>query len=238
VYQYPNRRGVANRLQAACVLGSGSAQVSRTSLDENHLQDLVRDITRGREAALTELYRLTSQNLRAVASTILNSPEDAEEIVCDTLQYIWQHAHKYSRERGCVMAWMRTIVRCRAIDRLRKRRDHVSFDEQLGHAPHEFFPDQLMPDYELIERQRVCAIRAAIEKLPLIRQQLLDLAFFEELTHAEIAHRLGMPYGSVKSHIRRGLRSMNSAMRSSTERSSSAGQSGARARSEPIAAHT
>jgi RNA polymerase sigma-70 factor, ECF subfamily len=176
------------------------------SIAPGHLTDLVHQITGGNAASLSRLHHLTVRQLSSIAHSILPSSRDCEEIVCDTFLYVWQHSSHFDPARGSVLAWLTIIVRNRSIDLLRRRRNHYSLDD-----------DHVRPQVAVIacgrkgpeqiaeEGQASQIIRCALAELPLLRRQLLELAFFEELTHEEIATALGLPAGTVKSHIRRAL---------------------------------
>jgi len=102
-----------------------------------------------------------------------------------------------------------TIARYRSIDCLRRQRGRVRlFDEQCAQ---EDFPDAaeyVSPERMLNLFQSRSVVRAALEQLPLERRRLVALAFFEDLSHAEIADVTGLPLGTVKSHLRRAIQSL------------------------------
>jgi RNA polymerase sigma-70 factor (ECF subfamily) len=148
---------------------------------------LVQAMAHGDEVALSSVYGQTATQVFAIAHAILGSKEDAEEVVCDVYAYAWQHAAAYDQSRGSVAAWLAIIAKSRAIDRRRRHRDHVSFDETSHEA---------LAGY---------ALRIALQSLTPRRRQLIDLAFFQGLSHQELADEIGMRLGTVKSHLRRAL---------------------------------
>jgi RNA polymerase sigma-70 factor (ECF subfamily) len=173
----------------------------------HRLRDLVKAMAEGDEDALSNVYELTVARVYGTARAILRSKEDAEEVVCDVFAYAWQHASAYDHTRGSVPAWLAIIAKSRAIDRARQQRgDHVSLDE----TRHQTLAGSLIDegvDLEsmLYQMQAGCALHVALQSLTPRRRQLIDLAFFQGLSHQELADTIGMRLGTVKSHLRRAL---------------------------------
>jgi RNA polymerase sigma factor (sigma-70 family) len=176
--------------------------------DDCYLVALVADIAAKRQTALGRLFVATRRPMTSIAYSILNSTLDAEEIVCDTLMYVWQHAERFDRSRGSVMTWLNTITRNRSIDMLRKRRRLIAF-EDLGQSEISALRDSFpMPDQFMHAFEGARALHDALHHLSPTRQTVLELAFLDEMTHEQISVALSMPAGTVKSNIRRGLRTM------------------------------
>ncbi len=187
-----------------CQIPESAAGCGRADLDA-----LVRALAAGDAAALSSLYEQTVMQSFAIAVAILKCREDAEEVVCDLFRHVWQSADTYDPARGSVMAWLAVIVRHRAIDRLRQRRQLLSLDDErqaelvrslAGEAPG---PEQLLAKF-----QAGSAVHRALSALTPQRRHLLGLAFFQGLSHREIADAVGLPLGTVKSHVRRALASL------------------------------
>jgi RNA polymerase sigma factor (sigma-70 family) len=167
---------------------------------------LVEAMVKGDEAALSSVYEQTVAQVYGIARAILGSKEDAEEVVCDVYAYAWQHAPAYDRTRGSVSTWLAIIAKSRAIDRRRQRRDHVSLDETKHQAlAARLIDERLDPESVLSRTQAGCALHVALRSLTPRRRQLIDLAFFQGLSHQELADAIGMRLGTVKSHLRRAL---------------------------------
>jgi len=170
------------------------------------LENLVQGMASGDAAALSSLYEQTVGQLIAIARGILRCKEDAEEIVCDVYTHAWRSAGTYDAGRGSVMAWLSIITRNRALDRLRQRRDMLSLDDERNCAaappPANGEPG---PEQLLSLTQAGSAVHRALLTLTPQRRRLIDLAFFQGLSHQEIADAIGMPLGTVKSHLRRAL---------------------------------
>ncbi len=169
------------------------------------LEPLVCAIAAGEKAALHSLYERTVAQVFAIATSMLRSKEDAEEIVCDVYTHAWQRAGTYDAARGSVIAWLGIMARNRAIDRLRQRRDAVSLDDERYQGLADSLCTDHGPEQVLARFQSGSAVHRALEALTPQRRHLVSLAFFQGLSHQEIADSVGMPLGTVKSHVRRAL---------------------------------
>jgi len=116
---------------------------------------------------------------------------------------MWRQAAAYSAERGSVRAWLLTIVHHRAIDDVRRRR--YCRPQALDDVALVAVPDAARRDHEDADGQD---IRHALRRLPADQRHVVALAYFGGYTHDEIAYRLGLPLGTVKSRLRLGLRKM------------------------------
>jgi RNA polymerase sigma-70 factor (ECF subfamily) len=172
---------------------------------ERQLAELIARAGRRDEAALGELYDATVAKLFGLARAILRNPADAEEVVCDTYTQVWQTAGLYDASRGTIMGWLVMICRSRALDLLRQRKVRertASTAEQL----HTELPYAEPGPEDIIESvQQNTAVHRALATLPAVRRRAIALAFFQGLSHEEIAQVMGLPIGTVKSHIRRAL---------------------------------
>ncbi|MEM7003434.1 MAG: sigma-70 family RNA polymerase sigma factor [Pseudomonadota bacterium] len=180
------------------------AEVEQT-LDEasrtKELVDLIGGIMAGDEPALERFYEATIDRIYALASRILGQGPDAEEITEDVYLYVWRNAERFDADQGHPMAWLVTLVRSRAIDRLRHLNKHARVGAALADAAATADIVEEEP-FALLHGTR---LMASIEALPQVQRQILTLAYFRGMTHAEIAQDLGMSLGTVKTHIRRTL---------------------------------
>lgn len=186
----------------AAVSSDESGAVAAPTVD-NAL--LVR-IAAGDQTAFADLYDRLSGLLLAVARRILGDSAEAEDVVHDAFVSIWEKAAAFDPARGSPAAWAVTLVRNRAIDRLRARVRRgellaASAPDDLGH--HEPAGDEAPLAADLAERSAL--VRSALSDLPAEQRRALELAFFSGLTHDQIARRLDSPLGTVKARIRRGL---------------------------------
>ena len=164
----------------------------------------------GNEHALAGLYEATVGKLFALASAILRSVEDAEDVVCMTYAYVWTDAARYDATRGSVLAWLLMLCRSRALDRLRQRRSGA---QDAHFTEVESIPGENdRPEDILGLMQRHSAVRDALAQLPPARRQLVSLAFLQGMSHQEIAAATGMALGTVKSHLRRALTQLRKAL--------------------------
>jgi len=193
-------------MQAAIEAATNRApQQPSADADAAELQSLISRISAGCESALATLYLRLAGSLHRVARRIVGSNECAQEVVADVFVFVWQNAAAFDPARGTVRAWLHVATRHRAIDRRRSYRRHASMSDTsldaLGSDPS--FVDQSMWPF-----QDVTSVHLALSALSPLRRRLLSMAFFDELTHQEIALRSGLPLGTVKSHVRRALLTM------------------------------
>jgi RNA polymerase sigma-70 factor, ECF subfamily len=178
------------------------------SADRNAtLADLLGRTALADQAAFAVLYQRTSPHLYAVALRILREPAAAEEVLQEAFVSVWHHAASYAAAKSQPQTWLTSIVRNRCLDRLRRRDlDTVSLtrnDEEETEI--DLLADGPTAAELLIAGAEAHSVRACVETLEGGQRQAIALAFFEGLTHSELAHHLGEPLGTVKSWVRRGL---------------------------------
>jgi RNA polymerase sigma-70 factor (ECF subfamily) len=157
------------------------------------------------QSAFEQLYRLTSPHLYGVALRILRESAAAEEVLQESFVNVWHHAGSYVAARSQPLTWLTSIVRNRCLDRLRKHDvETVSIDDDEEHAMviADLGPTPLE---SLLSRVEAGAVRRCVEGLDGSQKQAIALAFYQGLTHAELARHLRQPLGTVKSWVRRGL---------------------------------
>ncbi|MHA3704460.1 RNA polymerase sigma factor [Jatrophihabitans sp. YIM 134969] len=160
----------------------------------------------GDESVLREVYECFGGAVYRMALRTCPTPADAEEVTQNTFVSAWQARSTYRPERAPLGAWLMTIGRRRAVDRLRAvHRERLASEAgaHLGTAaavvgPHDD-PARVV-DRLLVAEQ--------MERLPGTQRRVLELAFFDDLTHSQIAGVTGLPLGTVKSHLRRGLQAL------------------------------
>ena len=174
-------------------------------MDYTRLNDeaLLQLIARSQENALSELYDRYSRLVYSVALNATADPSQAEEITQDVFVRVWESARTYRADQGRVATWLTSIARSRAIDvyrrsRVRGENLHISWEEAESLDPPA--PQDVEAEADLAQRQRW--VRWAVAQLPAEQQQALGLAFFQGLSHAEIAQALGEPLGTIKTRIR------------------------------------
>jgi RNA polymerase sigma-70 factor, ECF subfamily len=154
--------------------------------------------------AFEQLYERHSRIVYALVLRILQQGSAAEEVVQDVFLQVWRNARYYDEQRGPFIPWLMTLARNRALDRLRLKSERQRRQE----AQTEELPPLLeVPQYEkdLDEKRRAERVRALMALLHPQQKRAIELAYFEGLSHSEIAASLKEPLGTVKSWIRNGL---------------------------------
>lgn len=172
-------------------------------------QDLIDGLQAGELSAIEALYNRYSGAVGAVARRIVGSPADAEDVVQETFLQVWQQASTFDPGRAGLRAWVLMIARSRSLDRLRRgkgRCEHgiVSMEYALA------APNARQESHWV--RVQHGALWRELDALPAVQRLTVDLAFFEGLTHAEIAETLQVPLGTVKTRIRIAVRHMRNGM--------------------------
>jgi len=167
----------------------------------------------GRDAeALGILYDRHAGRLMGLAQRILGDTGEAEEILQEVFLYVWKASATFDPARGPVLAWLLVATRSRSIDRLRSRRPGKSgVTVGLEEAPETASREDVEADAAGREWETRC--RAAIGELPEDQRRALELAYFEGLTHQEIAERTATPLGTVKTRVRLGLMKLRERIR-------------------------
>ena len=179
---------------------------------DDDLAPLLQRIRARDQSALGELYDRTSGQVYATALNMLRDPDDAEEVVGDIYQQVWEKAETYDASRGRVIAWLLTQAWTRAIDRLRRDRKHTR-TLHLDATDMASVQDETMTSARLIDAlDAETAVARAFDRLSVAQREMVALAFYEDLSHPEIAERTGVAIGTVKSHIRRGLAALRRAL--------------------------
>ena len=167
---------------------------------------LLQRVARGDRQAFAELYDRFSGPLYGTALRIVRDPAEAQDVVHDAFISLWEKASTFDASRGNPFSWAVTLVRNRAIDRVRMRRrraellaDSAPSDLSFAGEPGTSGADAAASGDE------ARAIRAAVASLPAEQQRALELAFVSGMTQEEIARTLQEPLGTIKARIRRGL---------------------------------
>ncbi len=160
----------------------------------------------GDRQAYRRLYDATSPKLFAVALRILRDEGRAEDVLQDSFVNVWNGAAGYNASLSAPMTWMVTIVRNRALDYIR-RVDHrtIELDDDLAAV---LESDQPTPADSAIRSQDATALDRCLKRLDAGQRQAIAFAYFQGLTHSELASTMRIPIGTVKTWIRRGLEKM------------------------------
>ena len=167
----------------------------------------------GRDAdALAEIYDRHSRAVYSLALRIVGEQADAEDVVQEVFSQAWGQASKYTPERGPVVAWLLTMTRSRAIDRVRARRARPDGEIADALQLSGLTDSAQLQDLTLLTREQVGFLRGALERLPALQRVAIEMAYFEGLTQSEIAARLDEPLGTVKTRVRLALLKLREAL--------------------------
>lgn len=177
-------------------VGRQDPEAARQPSDEQVLEA----VSRGDDDALGVLYDRFGRLAFRLAFRILRDRALAEDAVQEAFLAVWRSADAYKRERAKPSTWILTVVHRRAVDIV--RREQSRRGEPLELAPE---PSAGPADEDAVLRDRRAAVQAALTELPGEQRQALELAYYGGLTQSELAERLGVPLGTVKSRMFAGL---------------------------------
>jgi RNA polymerase sigma-70 factor (ECF subfamily) len=175
-----------------------------TQVAQNDDADLLRRIENGEDQAMARLFERYSKIVYSVSLRVLKDPAGAEDVMQEIFMQIWRSPNSFVAAKGSLGGWLSVVARNRSIDTLRRKRPSEEI-EDISLAS----PFNLADDSErnlLMERAR-----AAVVLLPAEQRKTLEMAFFDGLTHSEIAEMTGEPLGTVKTRIRSGLLTLRKA---------------------------
>ena len=174
---------------------------------ESQVEDerCLKRLASGDESGAADLYDRHARLLYSLILRILGDQTDAEDTLQEVFAQAFRTAARYDRSRGTVAAWLLTMARSRAFDRLRARRSR--FENRSGGAAALDDMPAVQPDAAsvMLDEEQTRIVRRALGDLPLLQRIAIELAYYEGLSHSEIAERLEQPLGTVKPRIRHGL---------------------------------
>jgi RNA polymerase sigma-70 factor, ECF subfamily len=178
-------------------------------------QEMIARIGRRDQSAFSALYDRLSGPLYSLTVKMLGDPVEAQDALQDVFLQIWSRAETYDPEQSSVFSWAVLLTRSRVIDRLRARGRR----SRVVVAPTDDTPTAA--DASTVEsaadtaekNDEAARVRYVLNSLPSEQREAIEMAFFEHLTHHEIAARLGQPLGTVKARIRRGLLKLREQLR-------------------------
>jgi RNA polymerase sigma-70 factor (ECF subfamily) len=165
----------------------------------------LRLLVSGDQGAAARLYDRHSRALYSLILRILGDEGEAEDVLQEVFVQAFRQAGRYDASRGAVAAWLLMMARSRAIDRLRTRRTRV--EGRTGEVQVLNDLPDAQPDAAsvIIGEEQTRLVRHALAELPLVQRVAIELAYYEGLSHTEIAERLEQPLGTIKTRIRLGL---------------------------------
>lgn len=167
--------------------------------------DLLEQIGQGNHDAMTVVFNRYSKVVFSVSLRVLRDPGAAEDVLQEIFMQIWRRPETFLATRGSLGSWLAVVARNRSIDALRRRKPTNEIEDVVLASPF-----NLAEDSErnlMMQRARV-----VMETLPTAQRYVLELAYFEGLTHTEIASRTGDPLGTVKTRIRSALLTLKKAL--------------------------
>jgi len=165
---------------------------------------LVAAVRSGDEGAMATLFDRYSSIVYAVGLRVLGDTGAAEDVLQEVFMQLWRNPGAFDASRGNLGAWLAVIARNRAIDSLRKRRPETDIDGVVG---------SVVPDMagDAGRARAMEKVRGTLGSMPAAQRSALEMAYFEGLTHTEIAAKTGEPLGTVKTRIRAGLMALRKA---------------------------
>jgi RNA polymerase sigma-70 factor (ECF subfamily) len=165
---------------------------------------LLAQVERGDEYAMAVLFDRYSKVVYSVALRVLRDPSSAEDILQEVFMQIWRYPESFVASRGSLGGWLAVVARNRSIDALRRKRPSDPVEDMA-----------LASNYNLADEAERNSLmekaRGVIRLLPMEQRKTLEMAFFDGLTHSEIAEMTGDPLGTVKTRIRSALTSLRKA---------------------------
>ncbi len=177
----------------------------------------------GEPDAFAALYDRLSGPLFTLCLRMLGDAEEAEDVLQEVFLMIWRRAGTYDPERSSVFGWSVHLTRCKAIDHLRSRGRRLRVmvpgqgNGENGSATVPVQPEPVAPTPSAADdadrNEQAARVRRVLGALPAEQSQVIELAFFSDLTHHEISARLAQPLGTIKARIRRGLLKLRDGLR-------------------------
>jgi RNA polymerase sigma-70 factor (ECF subfamily) len=153
---------------------------------------------------MTELYDRYSALVYSVALRVLGDTGNAEDVLQEVFMQLWRNPDLFDSSRGNLGAWLAVIARNRAIDTLRRRKPNTDLEDVIVSVNHDMSA--------AADRSRAMQkVREVLGGMPRPQREALELAYFDGLSHAEIATKTGEPLGTIKTRIRAGLLSLRKA---------------------------
>src|ERR671918_2739727 len=175
---------------------------------------LMKHISRRRHDALAELYGRHSKRLRATIDGVVHEEAEADDVLQEIFIQVWDEAARYSPKAGKPLGWMVTIARRRAIDRLRRRqaysRARERYQKGLLQQPRNLRREAYDP---FVMNDLRHFLEKCIRALPRLQREAIKLAFFQGLSHREIAAATHAPLGTVKTRLELGVRKLAHSIR-------------------------
>jgi RNA polymerase sigma-70 factor (ECF subfamily) len=187
-----------------------AAPRSERAQEAADLADLLRHVARGDADAFARLYDATSTRTYGVIWRVLRSADHAAEVTQEVYTEVWRQATRFEESKGSATAWITTMAHRRAVDRVRSVTSEVARDEHYARAEPGREVDHVWEGVS--SRLDADRVRKGMESLTAIQREALALAYFGGYTQSQVAERLKLPLGTVKTRIRDGLISLRNVL--------------------------
>jgi len=178
---------------------SAPSIASLTAKEQHELRDLISRISAGDEDAMRTFYKQTVKLVYGMALRVISNTHEAEEVALEVFMQVWRNASNYNPELSEPLTWLLMITKRRAFDRKRniskKLITDETFDENLAGTEYN-------AEVAYVAEQKREIVRKALGLLSQKQRRVIELSYYYQMSHGEIAESLGMPLGSVKSTIR------------------------------------
>ena len=187
----------------------------RRVIDDRRVDERLADrIRSGDASALGELYDRHASIALATALRVVGGREEAEDVVHDAFVAVWRKIDRFDATRGSLRGWLMTVVRNRAIDRVRARRTTVDVDDADERSLLRTGPNPTWED--ALRRTSAGDVRTAMAALPLEQRRAVELAYFEGYTYREVAELTGVPAGTATGRLRLALAKLRDSLGQTT----------------------
>jgi RNA polymerase sigma factor (sigma-70 family) len=188
----------------------------RPESEASALESLIKRMAQGEAQAMAELYDATIRSVYSLVRRFAPDDASAQDVTQDVYLQAWQQAQRFDSSRGVAMAWLLNLARSRALDAWRKLASSpILANSDVADVAASELAEALQPTDFLEAADRKALLHTALQSLPAATRQMLSLAFFHDMSHAEISAHLHMPLGTVKSTLRRALLSLREHLQAS-----------------------
>ncbi len=163
------------------------------------LKLLISQVSQGNEDAMRIFYNKTARLVYGMSHRIVYNSEEAEEVALEVFMYVWNNASKYDSDLSKPLSWLLMITRSRSIDKIRKSAKNVQIDDSVDDS---MVTGTDSPEDAYIASEMRKITRNAMAQLTPKQKEVVELSYYHQYSHSEIADRVGIPIGSVKSTIR------------------------------------
>jgi RNA polymerase sigma-70 factor (ECF subfamily) len=200
-----------NSVASTTLIGKGNRVSTKLSPEKIDMNNLLSELARNRDKEIfSQLYSYFAPRLKSMLMGTGTDPETAEEVAQEAMISVWRKCEMYDPSKSAASTWIFTIARNLRIDRFRKEK-RPEYDPNDPSLIPEAAP---LADEQLIVSERQTVVKNAISELPDEQKSVVALSFVEGLSHQEIADRLDLPLGTVKSRLRLSFEKLRTSLRS------------------------